>query len=84
MGRTTAKAQAVADEIGNGATVGSFGARPAGDIVILAVLYAGAVEVVTHYADALAGKILIDITNPFNDDASATRREHASRSFWRA
>jgi predicted dinucleotide-binding enzyme len=26
--------------------------------------------VVTHYGDALAGKILIDITNPFNADAS--------------
>jgi predicted dinucleotide-binding enzyme len=48
----------------------AFGARPAGDIVIVAVLYAGAVDVVTHYGDALAGKILIDITNPFNDDAS--------------
>ena len=70
MSRDTTKAQAVADQIGDGATVGEFGARPAGDIVILAVLYAGAVDVVTHYGDALAGKILIDITNPFNADAS--------------
>ena len=36
----------------------------------VAVLYAGAVDVVTHYGDALAGKILVDITNPFNADAS--------------
>ena len=57
-------------QIGDGATVGTFGATPAGDIVIVAVLYAGAVEAVEHYGDALAGKILIDITNPFNDDAS--------------
>ncbi len=70
MSRNTIKAQSLADEIDNGATVGTFGAKPAGDIVILAVLYASAVEVVTHYGDALAGKILIDITNPFNDDAS--------------
>jgi predicted dinucleotide-binding enzyme len=70
MSRNTAKAQALADQIGNGATVGTFGARPAGDIVIVAVLYAGAVEVVAHYGDALAGKILVDITNPFNADAS--------------
>jgi hypothetical protein len=70
MGRDTAKAQALADQIGNGATVGPYGAKPAGDIVIVAVLYAGAVDVVTHYGDALAGKILIDITNPFNADAS--------------
>ena len=70
MSRDTAKAQALADQIGHGATVGTFGATPAGDIVIVAVLYAGAVDVVTHYGDALAGKILIDITNPFNADAS--------------
>jgi predicted dinucleotide-binding enzyme len=70
MSRNTAKAQALADQIGNGATVGTFGATPAGDIVIVAILYAGAVEVVAHYADALSGKILVDITNPFNADAS--------------
>jgi predicted dinucleotide-binding enzyme len=70
MSRNTAKAQALADQIGNGATVGTFGAKPAGDIVIVAVLHAGAVDVVAHYGDALAGKILVDITNPFNADAS--------------
>jgi predicted dinucleotide-binding enzyme len=70
MGRNTANAQALADQIGNRATVGAFGATPAGDIVIVAVLYAGAVEVVAHYGDALSGKILVDITNPFNADAS--------------
>jgi len=70
MSRNTAKAQALADQIGSGATVGTFGARPAGDIVIVAVLYTGAVEVVAHYGDALAGKILVDITNPFNADAT--------------
>jgi 8-hydroxy-5-deazaflavin:NADPH oxidoreductase len=70
MSRDSAKAQALAEQIGNAATAGPFGARPAGDIVIVAVLYAGAVDVVAHYGDALAGKILIDITNPFNADAS--------------
>ena len=61
MSRNTAKAQALADQIGNGATVGTFGARPAGDIVIVAVLHAGAVEAVAHYGEALSGKILVDI-----------------------
>jgi len=70
MSRNTDKAQALADEIGNGATVGTFGATPLGDIVIVAVLYTGAVEVVANYGDALAGKILVDITNPFNADVS--------------
>ena len=70
MSRNTAKAQALADQIGNGATIGTYGTRPAGDIVILAVLYTGAVDVVAHYGDALAGKILVDITNPFNADGT--------------
>ncbi|MCU1392136.1 MAG: oxidoreductase coenzyme F420-dependent [Ilumatobacteraceae bacterium] len=70
MSRDPAKAQALADQIGTGATVGTYGARPAGDIVIIAVLYAGAVDVVAHYGDALAGKILVDITNPFNADGT--------------
>src|SRR5882757_7426389 len=70
ISRNTAKAQVLADQIGHGATVGAFGATPAGDIVIVAVPYTGAVDVVTHYGDALAGKILVDISNPFNTDAS--------------
>lgn len=70
MSRDTAKAQAAADQIGKGVTVGKYGTKPVGDIVFLAVLYAGAVDVVKHYGDALAGKIIIEITNPFNADAS--------------
>ncbi len=70
MSRDADKARTLADQIGNGATVGTYGSRPAGDIVILAVLYAGAVEVVAHYGDALAGKVILDITNPFNAEAS--------------
>ena len=71
MSRNPAKAQAVADQIGHGTTVGAYGERPAGDIVFLAVLFQSAVDVVSHYGDSLAGKTLIDITNPFNADASA-------------
>jgi 8-hydroxy-5-deazaflavin:NADPH oxidoreductase len=70
MSRDTTKAQALADQIGHGTTVGKYGEAPAGDIVIVAVLYQSAVDVVAHYGDALAGKTLVDITNPFNADAS--------------
>jgi hypothetical protein len=70
MSRNTPKAEELADQIGNGATVGTFGATPAGDIVIVAVLYESAVQVVERYGDALGGKILVDITNPFNADGS--------------
>jgi predicted dinucleotide-binding enzyme len=70
MSRNGAKAQAVADQIGDGATVGAYGTIPTGDIVILAVLYGGMADVVSSFGDALAGKILVDISNPFNADAS--------------
>jgi predicted dinucleotide-binding enzyme len=70
LGRDTAKAAALASTLGNGATAGTWGAAPAGDIVILAVLFDSAVPVVSQHGDALAGKIIVDITNPFN--ASAT------------
>jgi len=70
VGRDAAKATALAAELGGGATVGTFGAIPAGDIVVLAVPYASAVAVVTQYGDALAGKVIIDISNTFNADAT--------------
>src|ERR1700722_19020514 len=66
MGRDAAKAAALASALGNGATAGTWGAAPAGDIVILAVLFANAAPVVSQYGDALAGKIIVDITTPFN------------------
>ncbi|MHA3703842.1 NADPH-dependent F420 reductase [Jatrophihabitans sp. YIM 134969] len=68
--RDPAAAQALADRVGHGAVVGTFGERPAGNLVVLAVLAPGAVDVVTRYGDALAGKVLVDITNPFNADGS--------------
>ena len=48
---------------------------PAGDIVIVALLYANVVPVVAQYGDALAGKVIVDISNPFNAaaDGLATR-----------
>jgi predicted dinucleotide-binding enzyme len=69
IGRDAAKAAALASALGNGATAGTWGAAPAGDIVILAVLFDSAVPVVSQYGDALAGKIIVDITNPFTSDA---------------
>ncbi len=70
IGRDPAKAKDLAAALGGGATAGTFGTAPAGDIVILAVPYASAVPVVAQYGDALAGKVIIDITNPFNADAT--------------
>jgi predicted dinucleotide-binding enzyme len=70
LGRDAAKARALADQIGDAATVGTSGATPQGDIVFVAVRYDDAVPAVAGYGEALAGKILVDISNPFNADAS--------------
>jgi predicted dinucleotide-binding enzyme len=66
--RGAAKARVLAEQIGAGATTGTFGAAPAGDIVILAVPYAAVLDVVKQYGEALAGKLLVDITNPVGSD----------------
>jgi predicted dinucleotide-binding enzyme len=65
IGRDPAKAQELAATL-SGATVGTAGAAPAGDIVILAVPYGNAAAVVSGYGDALRGKVIIDLTNPVN------------------
>jgi predicted dinucleotide-binding enzyme len=67
IGRDPAKANELAATL-DGARVGRPGTAPAGDMVILAVPYAGAAEVVSGYGEALSGKIIIDITNPVAPD----------------
>ncbi|MEW9533135.1 NADPH-dependent F420 reductase [Microbispora sp. NPDC049125] len=66
MGRDQSKADALAKVLGGGTTAGRWGAVPAGDIVITSLLYGAVVPVVAAYGDALAGKTIVDISNPFN------------------
>ena len=66
IGRDATKARDLAAALGGGATAGTFGTAPSGDIVILAVPYTSAVPVVAKYGDALAGKVIIDISNTFS------------------
>ncbi|SHL08461.1 NADPH-dependent F420 reductase [Actinacidiphila paucisporea] len=66
MGRDQSKAADLAKALGGGATTGEWGAVPAGDIVIVALLFDGVVPTVARYGDALAGKVIVDISNPFN------------------
>jgi hypothetical protein len=68
MSRDAAKARALAEQVGAGATTGTYGAAPAGDIVILAIPYSAALDVVKQYGEELAGKVLVDITNPVAPD----------------
>ncbi|WP_194917909.1 NADPH-dependent F420 reductase [Catenulispora rubra] len=70
-GRDSAKAEELAKKLGGGTTAGAFGAVPAGDIVILAVPHAAAAPILAQYGDALAGKIIVDISNPLTEDLSA-------------
>jgi len=70
MSRDAAKARALAGKIGAGATAGTFGATPAWDIVILALPYSAVLDVLKQYGEKLAGKLLIDITNPIKPDFS--------------
>ena len=66
--RDAVKVRTLAAQIGAGATTGAFGAAPAGDIVILAVPYSAVLDVVKQYGEGLAGKVLVDITNPVASD----------------
>ena len=77
MGRDQSKAADLAKALGGSATTREWGAVPAGDIVIVAVLYASVVPVVAQYGDALVGKVIVDISNPFNSaaDGLATRED---------
>ena len=66
LSRDTEQAAALAAELGANVTSGSIDSVPAGDIVVLAVPYDAARELVTGYGAALAGKVVVDITNPIN------------------
>lgn len=75
IGRDPAKAEALAAALtapdttaapAGAVTIGTLGRPPRGDVVILAVLYDAAIEVVSEYGDSLAGKVLVDISNPFD------------------
>ena len=57
-------ARKLAEELGGSATALEAGAPFGGEIVVLAVYYPGSKDAVRTYADQLAGKVVVDITNP--------------------
>ena len=71
--RTPEKAAALADELRSGAKPGAtvqtaaLGDQLQGDIVVLALYYPVEREVAQQYRDQLAGKILVEISNPLNE-----------------
>jgi 8-hydroxy-5-deazaflavin:NADPH oxidoreductase len=62
--RDPMEAQRLAAEIGGAATALEPGARFGGQVVVFAVYYPGIKDAVQQYADQLAGKVVVDITNP--------------------
>jgi predicted dinucleotide-binding enzyme len=78
VSRDPAKARALAEKLAAGATTGTYGAAPAGDIVILAIPYPSAAAVVADFGEALDGKVIIDITNPVAPDLSGLVTPHGS------
>jgi predicted dinucleotide-binding enzyme len=79
IGRDADKAKQLAESL-DGATIGTAGTAPAGDIVILAVPYASAADVVSGYGEALSGKIVVDITNPVAPDMTGLVTPEGSSS----
>jgi predicted dinucleotide-binding enzyme len=76
VGKDEERADAVANDLREGAGAGEIstavsGDQLGGDIVVLAVYYPDAREAVEHYRDQLAGKTVVDITNPVNDSFDA-------------
>ena len=63
-----AEAQRLADELGDSATALEAGAQLGGEVVVLAVYYPGIKDAVRQYAERLAGKVVVDITNPVNTE----------------
>jgi 8-hydroxy-5-deazaflavin:NADPH oxidoreductase len=66
--RDPAEAQKLADELGGSATALEPGAAFGGEVVVLALYYPGVKDAVRQYADQLAGKVVVDITNPVDTE----------------
>jgi predicted dinucleotide-binding enzyme len=69
VGKDSQRAEAVAADLGGAGTVKTAitGDRIEGEVVVLAVYYPDARVAAKQYADQLAGKVVVDITNPVNE-----------------
>jgi 8-hydroxy-5-deazaflavin:NADPH oxidoreductase len=66
LDRDPAEAQQLAKDLGDSATALDPGSPFGGEVVVFAVYYPGIKDAVQQYADQLAGKVVVDITNPVN------------------
>jgi predicted dinucleotide-binding enzyme len=67
LGKEREAAEEVAAELGGSVETGRSGDPIADDVVVLAVYFPDAMAAVEQYGDGLAGKVLVDITNPVNE-----------------
>jgi hypothetical protein len=66
LDRDPAKASALAGELGGATRTGAYGEPLTGEAVVLAVPYSALADVLGRYGGDLAGRIVIDITNPLD------------------
>jgi predicted dinucleotide-binding enzyme len=66
--RDPADARQLAEDLGGAATALDPGAPFGGEVVVFAVYYSGIKDAVRQYAEQLAGKVVVDITNPVNTE----------------
>jgi 8-hydroxy-5-deazaflavin:NADPH oxidoreductase len=64
LGTSADHAQALAGELSGDVGTGTVGDSPQGDVVVFAVPYSALAELLGAHGDQLAGKIVVDITNP--------------------
>ena len=71
LGTAPEKAEALAGELSGDVRAGSAGDPIAGDVVVLAVWYQALDDVLARYGDQLAGRTVVDITNPVDPQTYA-------------
>jgi predicted dinucleotide-binding enzyme len=64
LGTAQEKAEALAGELSGDVRAATIGDPLAGDVVVLAVWYQALDDVLARYGDQLAGKVVVDISNP--------------------
>ena len=71
LGTAPVKAEALAGELSGDVRAGSAGDPSADDLVVLAVWYQALDDVLARYGDQLAGRTVVDITNPVDPQTFA-------------
>ena len=66
--RDPGQARALAEELGGSATALEGGEPFGGEVVVFALYYPGIKDAVREYSDRLAGRVVVDITNPVNTE----------------